>query len=71
MSDFRKELEGLINKHCEENGSNTPDFILAIYLSGCLEAFNVATRNRDKWYGVNLYPGREDGEKISNNTEGS
>ena len=34
-----------------ENGSNTPDFMLAQYLLGCLEAFNIAVTTREKWYG--------------------
>lgn len=44
---FRKELERLINAHSRENGSDTPDFILAEYLLSCLEAFDRATRHRE------------------------
>lgn len=51
MTDFRTELEQLINRHNRENGSDTPDFILAKYLSDCLIAFDAATRQRDTWYG--------------------
>lgn len=51
-----KELEGVLNGACAENESNTPDFILAEYLLGCLEAYNKATKRRDKWYGVHLEP---------------
>jgi len=51
MSDFKKELEGLINKHSAENGSNTPDFILANYLSRCLDNFDETLQERQKWYG--------------------
>ncbi|HSW65257.1 MAG TPA: hypothetical protein VLH56_18395 [Dissulfurispiraceae bacterium] len=29
---FRAELETLINRYSKENGSNTPDFILADYM---------------------------------------
>lgn len=47
---FRWELEGLINAHSQENGSDTPDFILAQYLIECLNAFDKATRRRTKWY---------------------
>jgi hypothetical protein len=50
-SSFRKELEHLINCYSRENGSDTPDFILADYLCGCLEAFDRATNRRDRWYG--------------------
>ena len=39
---FERELQILINKHSEENDSNTPDYILANFLSNCLEAFNSA-----------------------------
>src|SRR5437667_8941183 len=48
--DFRTELESLINRHSKENGSNTPDFMLADYLVGCLENFDKITRLRDRWY---------------------
>lgn len=48
---FRKELESLINRHSKENGSNTPDFILAEYLSSCLEAFDRAVKARQAWKG--------------------
>lgn len=41
---FRDELCNLINCHSRENGSNTPDFILAEYLTDCLEAFDKATK---------------------------
>ena len=54
---FRKELEGLINKHSMENGSNTPDFLLAEFLNSCLAAFDLAVQQRDKWYSVRLAPG--------------
>ena len=48
---FMQELERLINKHSQENGSNTPDFILANYLKNCLGAFNDAVESRELWYG--------------------
>jgi hypothetical protein len=50
-TEFTKELERLINKYSLENGSDTPDFILAEYLTMCLVAFEVATKERDKWHG--------------------
>jgi len=49
--DFRKELEQVINRHSKENGSNTPDFILAVYLVSCLRAFDDAVNCRESWYG--------------------
>jgi len=48
---FKKELEQLINKYSMENDSNTPDFILAEYLSNCLRTFNTTIQRRESWYG--------------------
>jgi hypothetical protein len=50
MIKFRDELSALINKYSKENGSNTPDFILAGFLTDCLSAFDKATRVRTAWY---------------------
>lgn len=49
--EFRSELEKLINRTSMENGSNTPDFILAEFLVGCLAAYDHATKTRDAWMG--------------------
>lgn len=46
---FRKELESLLNCHSRENGSDTPDFILAQYLSDCLAAWDRAVTRRTEW----------------------
>jgi hypothetical protein len=51
MGKFRQELENLINKNSLENCSNTPDFVLAEFLNGCLRAFDTAVNEREKWYG--------------------
>lgn len=53
---FRAELENLINAQSMENGSNTPDFILADYLADCLEAFDRALQARGKWYARGSVP---------------
>lgn len=53
MPTFTKELESLINKHSLEGESNTPDFILAQYLKGCLNNFDTIIQARDRWYGTN------------------
>lgn len=50
MTDFQNDLKKLINMHCVENESNTPDFILAKYLVSCLSAFEHATQEREDWY---------------------
>jgi hypothetical protein len=47
--DFRKELERVINTFSKENGSNTPDFVLAQYLEDCLAAYDRAVNTRDEW----------------------
>ena len=52
--EFKKELESLINKYSIENGSNTPDFILADYLWQCIETFNNAMHSRELWYGRDI-----------------
>lgn len=48
---FMKQLSELLNKNSKENGSNTPDFILSAYMTGCLNNFNVCVNAREKWYG--------------------
>jgi len=52
MSNFKKEITNLINRYSKENGSDTPDYILADYLVSCLEAFNKTTNARDLWVNV-------------------
>jgi hypothetical protein len=39
--EFEKELASLINRHSLENGSDTPDFILARFLRQALDAFDL------------------------------
>lgn len=51
VEEFRNDLRKLINHHSKENGSDTPDFILADYLVACLAGFDAATKARDAWYG--------------------
>lgn len=51
MSDFQTDLAKLINYYSQENLSDTPDYILAIYLVSCLEVWNKATALRDQYYG--------------------
>lgn len=51
MESFEKELTELINRHSMENGSDTPDFILANYLINCLANWNFAILSRETWYG--------------------
>jgi len=47
---FQKEVEHLINKYSIENDSDTPDYILAIYLRQCLDLYIQTVIARDKWH---------------------
>jgi len=50
-SKFYLELTSLINRYSKENGSDTPDYILADYLIGCLKNFNSTVNLRETFYG--------------------
>lgn len=55
--DFKDELTAALNRACAENRSNTPDYILARYLIGCLNAFDVAVNERTAWYDPKIRAG--------------
>lgn len=55
-SNFKRDLEELVNRHSMENTSNTPDYVLAQYLSESLRAFDRAVMARDLWYGGRRRP---------------
>jgi len=44
---LEREITSVLNKHSVENESDTPDFILAEYLCGCLRLYNEAIKQRD------------------------
>ena len=48
---LQERIQTAINCVSAENGSDTPDFILAEYLTDCLMAWNKAIVAREKWYG--------------------
>ncbi len=50
-SKLKEELSQLINRHSRENVSDTPDYILAEFLLGCLKAFERSAVVRDRWHG--------------------
>ena len=54
METLGKMVKVAINTECRENDSNTPDFILAEFMMKCLEAFELASNEREVWYGVEL-----------------
>lgn len=48
--EFQTAIGRAVNQCSRENGSNTPDFILAAFVSGCLHAFDLAVNAREEWY---------------------
>ncbi|AIY16156.1 hypothetical protein GUY44_12040 [Pimelobacter simplex] len=48
---LRSEIKHALNRASAENGSDTPDHVLADYLLACLAAFDAATLARSTWYG--------------------
>ena len=50
---LEKEIAEVLNKYSEENRSNTADWILAIFLIRCLDAFNGAMFSREVQKGAN------------------
>lgn len=57
-SELRSEIKAALNRHSAENGSNTPDHILADYLLACLAAYDAAVLARARWFGRIDEPGR-------------
>lgn len=49
--EFYVELTNLVNRFSRENGSGTPDYIVANYLVDCLDNFNKSIKLRENWYG--------------------
>lgn len=58
---FEDELRSLLNRYSLENRSDTPDFILATFLSNVLIDYSHAVRARDKWWGHEPSIGGSDG----------
>ena len=48
---LRRALAAAINSHSAENGSDTPDFMLADYLVECLRALDATINRRAAWHG--------------------
>ena len=57
-------FEGLINRHSVENGSNTPDHILAEVAVRAIESFDEAVLDRAAWYGRLDVPGQEGPDRL-------
>ena len=65
---FLKALEELINKYSKENESDTPDFILAEYMADCLRAYENTIKQRDRWFGVDMWSSDKLVHKSDTNT---
>ncbi len=52
-----QEIRCAINRLSMERESNTPDYVLAEFLSSSLAAFNAAVNKRETHYGRNERPG--------------
>lgn len=55
--ELERELATVLNRYSQENPSNTPDWILAQFLRGCLAAWNTGVQQREGWYGRDPRPG--------------
>ena len=49
--EFIKELQVLLNNNGIDTICNTPDYILAEYLTLCLETYAKTVQSRDTWFG--------------------
>jgi hypothetical protein len=47
--EFANDLAAVLNKHSMEDGSNTPDYVLAQFLIECLQAWNAGIGLRAAW----------------------
>lgn len=56
-NDLEHALASALNRFSAENASNTPDWILAQFLLGCLAAWNTGVQQRETWYGRDARPG--------------
>lgn len=48
-AEFQREVELLINRLSLENGSNTPDFILAEYLTDQLRSYDFISTKKEAY----------------------
>ena len=60
IENFKRDLAKLINIYSLEAVSNTPDFIIAEYLTNTLLEFDKLMRSRDNWYGYSQRPRRSE-----------
>jgi len=64
--DLEHAIASALNRYSAENPSNTPDWILAQFLLGCLAAWNQGVQQRETWYGRDALPtGENDARSLS------
>ena len=65
-------IKECINIEGREADSDTPDFILAEYLLACLDAFEMASNQRDAHYGLpqDMAAGFTDKDNLQAKTDG-
>jgi len=47
---LESDLRTLLNVYSRENESDTPDYILSMFMVKCLNALEKATTDRDAWW---------------------
>jgi hypothetical protein len=45
------DLAAILNRMSRENASNTPDFLLADFMLGCLDVYERTLQQRERWLG--------------------
>ena len=55
-NDLEAAVSAALNRFSAENASDTPDWILAQFLLGCLAAWNQGVQQRETWYGRDARP---------------
>lgn len=54
---FMEEVRSAINRYSMEQGSSTPDFLLAEYLLGCLSIYEHTIQKRDNYFNLAIMRG--------------
>lgn len=52
MTAFKTELTALLNRHCIDNHTATPDYILADALVDHIDSIATMNGSRDEWHGL-------------------
>lgn len=50
-SEFTRDLASVLNRHCKDNFTNTPDFILAEMIETFIGVVRIMHKDRDEWHG--------------------